>query len=153
MEYTLGFMFSKEGDKVLLIQKDRPKWQAGKLNGIGGKIDHFLDSESDLRTTQVREFHEETTIGTAIEEWELFAIITGTETEDKTGTEVGSTYNIYCYRCFSDKMFEAAQIESEIPTIISSFRTHEWNCLTNVNWLVPMALYHQGSVLKINYNG
>lgn len=37
--YVLGFVFSRNHDKVLLIRKERPSWQAGLWNGIGGKID------------------------------------------------------------------------------------------------------------------
>ena len=39
MEYTLGFVFDRDLQHVLLIQKQRPAWQAGKFNGIGGKLE------------------------------------------------------------------------------------------------------------------
>ena len=38
-EYVLAFIFDENLEKVLLIQKQRPKWQAGLDNGIGGKIE------------------------------------------------------------------------------------------------------------------
>jgi len=37
--YVLGFLFNKSQKTVLLIEKKRPKWQAGRWNGIGGKIE------------------------------------------------------------------------------------------------------------------
>lgn len=37
--YVLGFLFSESMHRVLLVQKARPSWQAGKLNGIGGHIE------------------------------------------------------------------------------------------------------------------
>ena len=37
--YVLGFAFSKSGQMVLLIWKNKPEWQRGKMNGIGGKIE------------------------------------------------------------------------------------------------------------------
>jgi len=37
--YVLGFVFSPDLAKVYLIRKNRPEWQAGLLNGIGGKIE------------------------------------------------------------------------------------------------------------------
>jgi len=37
IESTLGFVFN--GDHCLLIQKNRPDWQKGRLNGIGGKLE------------------------------------------------------------------------------------------------------------------
>lgn len=52
--YTCAFAFHK--NNVLLIRKAKPDWQAGLLNGIGGKVE---DGESIFQAT-VREFKEET---------------------------------------------------------------------------------------------
>ena len=38
-EYVAGFLFSPDEKEVLLIQKNRPDWQRGKLNGIGGHVE------------------------------------------------------------------------------------------------------------------
>ena len=70
VEYTLGFAFSKNFNSVLLIQKNRPEWQAGHLNGIGGKVEPFDKNEFHA---QAREFHEEAGIETQPEDWNLFA--------------------------------------------------------------------------------
>ena len=37
--YVLGFAFDPRMDRVMLIKKTRPAWQAGRLNGIGGHIE------------------------------------------------------------------------------------------------------------------
>lgn len=39
MRWSLGFALSEDGREVLLIRKDRPAWQAGRWNGIGGKVE------------------------------------------------------------------------------------------------------------------
>lgn len=39
--YVLGFIFDQNKEKVLLIRKERPEWQAGYWNGIGGKIEMY----------------------------------------------------------------------------------------------------------------
>lgn len=150
-------MFSEDKSKVLLILKDRPKWQKGKLNGIGGKFDPSQDHISH-RHCQMREFEEETGIKTEMTDWEVFAIISGQETENKTGTELGSFFRIYCYRAFSDKIFKFNQPESEHPVIIDLLNPESEDyivyqpILPNVNWLIPMALYHHNSILEIKYN-
>jgi len=54
--YVLGLVFSKSRGKILLIEKKRPKWQAGRWNGIGGKIEQ---NESPIGAMQ-REALEET---------------------------------------------------------------------------------------------
>lgn len=57
-EYCLGFLFDPPFENVVLIKKNRPEWQAGKLNGVGGKIE---EGETPLEA-MVREFWEETTV-------------------------------------------------------------------------------------------
>lgn len=65
--YVAGLMFSIDREWVAVIRKERPQWQAGKLNAIGGKIE---DGESSLEA-MVREFHEET--GVYNHHWERIA--------------------------------------------------------------------------------
>jgi len=153
--YTLGFMFSENKQEVLLIQKDRLEWQAGKLNGIGGKQE---PNDSTSLDTQIREFKEETGIDTKISDWELFCIIDGTETENKTGTKIGSTYRIYCYKAFNNSLYDARVVETEIPMVLDLFNPERedhikyFPILPNVNWLIPMALTTVNQVLQIKYN-
>ena len=40
-KYVTGFLFNDELDRVVLIHKNRPKWQSGMYNGVGGKIEIF----------------------------------------------------------------------------------------------------------------
>lgn len=55
--------FAHDGNRVALIRKNRPADQAGKLNGIGGKIEPGEASYDAM----VREFMEET--GVVIPAW------------------------------------------------------------------------------------
>lgn len=54
--YVLGFVFNRLMNKVLLVKKKRPEWQAGRWNGIGGKVEA---DEAPLFSME-REGHEET---------------------------------------------------------------------------------------------
>lgn len=65
-QYVLGFAFDKEFKHVLLVWKNRPRWQAGKLNGVGGKI----EPGEAVRAAMVREFQEETGICTNLSEFD-----------------------------------------------------------------------------------
>lgn len=56
-KYVVGFMFSEDSSKVALIRKNRPEWQKGLLNGIGG---HCESSDKNNQDTMIREFEEET---------------------------------------------------------------------------------------------
>lgn len=63
--YVLGFMFDTVSETVSLMLKQRPKWQKGLLNGIGGKIEA---KESPIQA-MVREFEEETAVKVLSHNW------------------------------------------------------------------------------------
>lgn len=66
--YVLGFAFNSDYTEVALIKKNRPDWQKGKYNGIGGKVE---EGEPEI-LAMVREFKEETGIETLPEWWKPF---------------------------------------------------------------------------------
>jgi 8-oxo-dGTP diphosphatase len=63
--YVLGFAFDRY-DNILLIQKTRPDWQSGLLNGAGG---HIEPSDASEVSAMVREFLEETGLATHKKDW------------------------------------------------------------------------------------
>jgi 8-oxo-dGTP diphosphatase len=65
--YVVGFLFSTDLKKVVLVEKNRPEWQAGLLNGVGGKVEQ---GESPLEA-MIREFNEEA--GATITQWKHYA--------------------------------------------------------------------------------
>lgn len=75
--YVVGFVFFNHESiqHVLLIRKDRPEWQAGDYNGIGGKMEF---GESSLAAIQ-REVFEEADISP--EGWRSFAFLEGEDFE------------------------------------------------------------------------
>lgn len=73
-EWVVGFLLDEEGDSVVLIRKNRPEWQAGRLNGVGGKVE---PSDLNAHAAMVREFREET--GCMVFSWHHFASLTWEE--------------------------------------------------------------------------
>jgi 8-oxo-dGTP diphosphatase len=80
-EYVCGFMFDQSRMRVLLIRKQKPDWQRGLLNGIGGKIEYAVPAGYEgqgIQTLEIpayamaREFEEEAGIKTKPEDWTLF---------------------------------------------------------------------------------
>jgi 8-oxo-dGTP pyrophosphatase MutT (NUDIX family) len=64
--YVLGFaIIPTKG--IVLIRKNRPEWQAGKLNGVGGKIEPGELPEAAM----AREFLEETGFNTMQSDWRI----------------------------------------------------------------------------------
>lgn len=79
--YALGFLFHDSFQEVLLIRKNKPDWQAGKLNGIGGHIDHD-ETATDCMN---REFKEEVAYDGPPFIWKEFALLNGYD------------FQVYCF--------------------------------------------------------
>lgn len=70
IRYCLGFAFDDLGS-VALMQKNRPEWQRGLWNGIGGKLE-----EGELVIDSMRrEFREET--GVLVQDWDVVGRMSG----------------------------------------------------------------------------
>jgi 8-oxo-dGTP diphosphatase len=123
-EYVLGFMFNETADQVLLIRKATPDWQAGRLDGIRGKV---ADSETPL-DAMVREFLEQT--GILVEEWEPTIILRG---QDAIG---------YCFRDFSKDTVLHRAVANTITNSerceIAAARFLPSSVLPNLYWLVSL---------------
>lgn len=122
MKYVLGFMFDELKNKVLLIKKDRPQWQAGLYNGIGGKI----ETETPI-SAMVREFKEETGIDTTETDWRFFTCIDGGE------------FELNVFYSFSNQIYFAKTIETEeVKTfLVDSLPS---NIIPNLKWMIPLIL-------------
>ncbi len=71
MKYVCGFAQASTPEfenRVLLIKKERPDWQLGLWNGIGGKI----ETGEGIRKAMQRKFLEETGIETEVTDWQSF---------------------------------------------------------------------------------
>src|SRR5262245_35983684 len=64
-KYTLGFVFDSPREHILLVHKQRPEWQKGKINGIGGKYEPGESATTCIR----RETREETKLDIPEQEW------------------------------------------------------------------------------------
>jgi 8-oxo-dGTP pyrophosphatase MutT (NUDIX family) len=93
-DYVLGFVKVKDfkvlKPKVLLMIKQRPEYQKGKLNGIGGKIEA---GETPIKA-MIREFGEEVTPNLLDKEehWNNFYNFSFENEESK------QTGKVYCFR-------------------------------------------------------
>lgn len=121
-EYTAAFVFDATNlGLVMLIEKNRPSWQAGKLNGIGG---HLEPGETPLECVQ-REFHEET--GVRVQDFELFCELTD-----------GSNWRVHFFK--GTTAHEGQSMTDEKVVWINSRYLHEIdNLIPNLRWLIPMA--------------
>jgi 8-oxo-dGTP diphosphatase len=133
VSYVNGFMIQPEQQKMLFIRKNRPLFQAGKWNGIGGKIE---PGETTWQA-MVREFREETGCETFESDWEPTIVLTG------------RTFVVHFFRCFVHKFPDYRSVTDEVVNdwpLESVFRAfyegpnHGIPTLANMQWILPMQL-------------
>ena len=128
-QYVAGFAFDSQG-QVALVRKRRPVWQAGKLNGIGGHVEHDdLDSWAAMQ----REFREETSLD--IHDWHRFCTLHGHFTPDSKERFV---VHFFTVRVKSLKHTQTTTDEEILVVPLRDIPNHK--CLPNLAWLIPMAL-------------
>lgn len=134
--YVLGFCFVPRTDlrstapdpldnyRVVVIRKNKPEWQRGRLNGVGGKI----EGEEAPDEAMAREWREET--GTTIDNWDPFVTL----------RFPGAT--IFVFKTVAKVMPDFRQTTDEEVSawIVSGLMRHSGK-IPNLNWLIPMALF------------
>ena len=120
---VLGFYFSHDRQRVLLIEKNRPAWQKGKLNGIGGKI-KFTNEPPGI--AMIREFREEAGIHECC--WkDGFRLI-----DIKNGWDVKVFYTF-------GRMDKVYSPTDELVREIAMNNLPE-NTIYNLRWMLPLLL-------------
>jgi 8-oxo-dGTP diphosphatase len=121
--YVVGLMFDNLAcDHVALIEKTHPKWQAGLLNGIGGKVE---DKESPLHA-MVREFEEETGVVVRAAHWSLVAVLNG------------DGYQVHTFTCLGDVRALKTTTDERVVVFGAGSITTE-NAIPNLTYLLPMS--------------
>lgn len=126
--YVCGFMLDTDLRRVLLIEKKRPDWQLGRLNGVGGKI----EPGETPREAMAREMWEETGLSTLPEQWATFHAETFADSHVRF---------MVCPPQPIERLLNATAITDEAPTIKQVDRVAHGahRTLDNVPYLVLMA--------------
>jgi len=125
VEYVLGFLFSDDLNSVVLIEKRKPAFQAGKLNGVGGK----LEVGETINEAMVREFKEET--GVEHIDWERFCVLRDDD----------SSFIVHCFASASEDAFNVETAETEQVCLLDVKHLDQHSCMRNLVYLIPMALH------------
>lgn len=128
---VVGFLFDTQRKHVVLIRKAKPKWQKGKLNGIGGKVKR---GEQFFQAME-REFWEETAI--LFKKWELYGIISNSAVEVRVYKGFRATF-----RGLTSKTKEAVGVYPTLGLL-------DQEMVYNVFWLVFAALDNNTKFIKM----
>lgn len=118
-EYVAGFMF--DADRVALVVKNRPEWQKGKMNGIGGHIESGETPEQAMS----REFVEETGYWEIVD-WNKFAVLSGEH------------FRVHFFWSEGNHDILKSPTDEKIVSVAVRDVT-VYNSIPNLPWLIPMA--------------
>lgn len=121
-----GFFF--HSGLVLLVRKNKPDWQAGLWNAVGGKAE---PDETPVEA-MVREFHEEVGVQTLPGDWRHFA------------TEFGPGYCVHFFAAERVPGNHEYPDKNDVGEKLSWWNQrdvcHNIAVVGNVRWLLPMAM-------------
>lgn len=124
--FVLGLALTSDRRQVVLMLKNRPAWQAGRLNAPGGRI----EPGEDAVTAMVREFAEETGVMTAPDDWCDFARLQGPD------------FDVCVFKAFSDA-FRNVRAAEDQPVALYALDGEDFlggRPISNIRWLVHAAL-------------
>jgi hypothetical protein len=148
-EYTVGFIFDPRFEIVALMRKNRPAWQAGKLNGIGGKFEAV--DNNNPRVCMLREAKEEAVwehkpLGGELRSYELdklswkqFARIAG----KKNVITTTRLWVVHCFYtiCENPICVRSREPDQPIEVIgVNDIARLQRECTHNTPWLLQMAV-------------
>lgn len=119
--YVVGFLFNTALDTVVLIQKQKPAWQCGRFNGVGGKIEDGESPKAAMR----REFKEET--GLDVADWRVFCRL------------MGDKFSVHCFTAIGDTS-KVRTMETEEVVAVPLSVLDRTPVIPNLRWLIPLAL-------------
>jgi 8-oxo-dGTP diphosphatase len=131
--YVAGFAFServRHSQAVLLVRKLVPKWQAGLLNAVGGKIE---EGETPSEAME-REFCEEAEVRVPGASWHCFCV------------ERHADYEVHFFRTTLSRWEQdRTKNKNDVGETLHWVETHQilrgdGGIIGNLYWLIPMAL-------------
>lgn len=129
--YSVGFLVHPPTDSVLLVRKNRPEWQKGKLNGIGGHV----EGNESFDQCMAREFREETGIEDDLN-WHLMVRMMFPRAYIWFYRAVAEDLNLlYSARSVTDENVHVFRLNQ----LLESRNIH--GALPNLRWLLPLAMY------------
>lgn len=127
IQYVVGFMFTEDCGRVVLIRKARPDWQKGRYNGLGG---HRLAGEGP-REAMAREFLEEAGVKTDPEQWEYKLNL--------LNARVG--YELAVLHASSDLALGARTMTDEPVSLVDvDAALRSGQLIPGLKWMIPLCL-------------
>lgn len=123
--YTIGIYFDTTLTNVALILKNRPDWQKGRYNCIGG---HIEKDELPIECV-VREFNEECGINTNNQDWHHIGCVNNE-----------NLYKVEVFTAIQKDIHGHTETMTDEEVCWFAINKLPENIITNLKWLIPYAL-------------
>jgi len=123
VEATCGLMLSPDMGSVALVRKNRPEFQAGLLNGPGGKLE---PGEQPI-DAMIREFREETGAETTVDAWQRLL-------------EFHAPGWLVHFFCCTGDLSSLRQVTDEAVVVVPIVGLGAARVVHNLLWIVPFAV-------------
>lgn len=130
-KFVVGFAFTSDKKRVLLINKTHPAWQAGHLNGIGG---HIEDGETEAEAMN-RECLEECGL---IMEWQHRGVMAGVNND-------GTPFNCHIFYTYDDAVQGFRQLGEEELLLIEVRTINRLKTIADLSYLIPYGTCQDGT--------
>ncbi|GAF81529.1 unnamed protein product [marine sediment metagenome] len=127
-KFVVGFAFTEDGNSVLLIKKNRPEWQAGCLNGVGGKIEGGETPDQAM----IRECLEETGLYL---DWSCRGLMKGKNND-------GAIFQCHIFYAHDNGIENFQQMEDEILNIYPTNLLWMREKVDNLRFLIPYGCHN-----------
>ncbi|MCP3924893.1 MAG: NUDIX domain-containing protein [Desulfobacterales bacterium] len=128
--FVVGFAFTEDKKQVLLVRKEKPPWQKGHLNGVGGKV---KKGETPLEA-MMREGHEETGLYLP---WKYKARMEGINND-------GAYFICHILYTYSDRVHNFIQKEEEILRLFKVSQLTLYKRIANIDFLIHFGICEDG---------
>ena len=153
--YVLRFIFDLNLEKILWMKKNRPDFQKGKLNGLGGSIEL---NEYPLDAIR-REIKEE--CGLDIEQWVNFGKLLDHVNGHNIELFYTVTNEIYNFKQMEDEEVKIYDLDEYLADTSDNYYDRlgypnktcykNFNRMRNIDWMITMALNHYSGADKTRY--
>ena len=130
---VVGFAFTVDRTSVILIRKNRPEWQKGKLNGVGG---HIEQGEHPNKAME-REFEEETGVHVKADRWKRVVMMEGQDWHVTFFKTVLTNLDRHHIQTMTDEA--VVEVQCDMPG----------GMIPNLTWLLPLCLDESGIQLPL----
>lgn len=141
--YVCGFFVS--GNTLSLIKKNKPEWQKGKLNGLGGKIEEGETSQEAMQ----REFREEAGLDIPASSWKHRITLKGKD----FCVHFFVAFEWHLDKSYSEYMVTSNCSEGEIAYYPFSTIHAQPDLIPNLRWIIPFCLQTQFSPIEVEDKG